>query len=315
MRLNYRIGYGFICLLALIGGCGKAETKKTTLTLDWKPEPEFGGFYAAQSGGAFTHHGIDIDLKPAGEGSLWKLVASGNTDFATTSADQVLLARTQGGDVIAVFAVYQTCQLGIMTHGSRGFKSFKDVLSSEGKLLAEPLPYMDFLQKNFGPIKVTIMPDNPGIQVFLSDKNVSQQCFLTSEPILARQQHGDPQTFLVADSGFNPYTTVLICKGETWRKDPQKVKDMVAACREGGRAYLDKPDAANAQMGQLNKDMDAQTFTEAAEAQKPLIETEESKKNGLGTMTAERWSVLGKQLVDLKVIDNAPKAEDCFVNP
>jgi hypothetical protein len=32
-------------------------------------------------------------------------------------------------------------------------------------------------------------------------------------------------------------------------------------------------------------------------------------------MTLERWKTLGQQLVDLKVIENAPPAEACFVNP
>ena len=62
----------------------------------------------------------------------------------------------------------------------------------------------------------------------------------------------------------------------------------------------------------LNKDMDAKTFAEAAKAQSPLIETDETRKSSLGVMTAERWATLGQQLVDLKVIDKAPEAEACF---
>jgi NitT/TauT family transport system substrate-binding protein len=61
--------------------------------------------------------------------------------------------------------------------------------------------------------------------------------------------------------------------------------------------------------------MDAKTFTDAAAAQKPLIETDESTKNGLGSMTVQRWQTLIQQLMDLKVITKAPKAEECFVNP
>jgi NitT/TauT family transport system substrate-binding protein len=90
---------------------------------------------------------------------------------------------------------------------------------------------------------------------------------------------------------------------------------MAAACREGWRAYLDNPAAANAEMGKLNQDMDAQTFADAATAQKPLIETDETRKIGLGMMTLERWKLLSQQLLDLKVIDKAPAPEECFINP
>jgi len=60
--------------------------------------------------------------------------------------------------------------------------------------------------------------------------------------------------------------------------------------------------------------MDARTFAESSAAQKPLIETDESRKAGLGLMTKQRWQTLAQQLADLKVIEKAPPAEECFQN-
>ena len=71
----------------------------------------------------------------------------------------------------------------------------------------------------------------------------------------------------------------------------------------------------NKAMAKLKPEMDAKTFSDAAEAQKELIETDETKKSGLGTMSEARWTTLAKQLADLKVISKAPAAKDCFVNP
>jgi len=302
-----------ICLsVLLVAGCNRRNPQSLELTLDWKPEPEFGGFYAAQIGGNFTKHGLTVVIKPAGEGAdTWQLVATGKTDFATTSADQVLIARRSGADVIAVFAVYQTFPQGIIVHKARGFTSIKDVFTHDGTLLAEDNSWLRFLQKKLGPAKVSLATYSGGIAEFLARPDYSQQCFVTSEPILARHQGGDPQTFLIADEGFNPYTTVVICKGDLWRSNPARVQAMVAACREGWRAYLDDPNPANAAMHGLNPDMDLQTFAEAAAAQKPLIQTDKP----LGTMTADRWNALAAQLVDLGVIDNSVHGQDCFVNP
>jgi len=66
-------------------------------------------------------------------------------------------------------------------------------------------------------------------------------------------------------------------------------------------------------MQSLNKTMDARTFAESAAAQKPLIETDETRKAGPGVMTNQRWQTLAQQLADLKVIEKAPPAEECFV--
>jgi len=304
-----------VLLSACLSGCHRDEHQATTITLDWKPEPEFGGFYQAQVSGAFKNRGLDIELKSAGAGApTWQLVASGQTEFATAAADEVLIARAKGADVVAVFAVYQTSPQGIMVHRSRGFSSIGDLFTHPGILAAEDSTWLKYLLGKYPAPIVTITGYSSGVTVFLAKHDYSQQCFVTSEPLLAAREGGDPQTFLIADAGYNPYTTVLITRGETVRNHPQKVKQVVEACREGWRKYLDDPSAANAVMAKLNTEMDAKTFELAAAAQKPLIETEETRKSGLGVMTSQRWTQLAKQLVDLKVLVMAPSAENCFVD-
>jgi NitT/TauT family transport system substrate-binding protein len=306
-----------ILLLAIVSllpfGCKREQaTGPVAITLDWKPEPEFGGFYQADLSGAFQKRGLDVALKSAGAGApTWQLVARKETEFATTAADQVLIARSKGADVVAVFAVYQTFPQGIMAHKARGFQSIEDVFTHPGILAAENDTWLKYLLAKYPQPKVTITSYSGGIAAFLAKPDYSQQCFVTSEPLLAARQGGDPQTFLIADAGYNPYTTVLITHGDTIRQHPERVKAIVEACREGWRQYLDDPSAANAAMGKLNTEMDTETFKRAAEVQKLLID-----KPGvpLGNMTADRWHQLGQQLVQLKVIDAAPPADQCFVN-
>ena len=295
-------------------GGSAANAKSLSLTLDWVPEPEFGGFYAARESGAFGKHGLDVDIKPRGQGETWKLVAQGVTDFATTAADQVLVAREQGADVVAIFAVYQTSPQAIMVHKARGFTKLDDVFTNPGTLEAEDVSWLKFLRTKFPSSTVKLTSNSPGIATFLAKSDLSKQCFVTSEPLQALAGGSDPQTFLIADAGYNPYTTVVIARGEMVRKEPEMIKQMVLALREGWRVYLDDPSATNAVMGKLNREMDASTFTEAARVQHDLIDTAETKKTALGEMTTERWQTLAKQLVDLAVIKAAPPPAECFVS-
>jgi NitT/TauT family transport system substrate-binding protein len=323
---KYRLEVLALALLLAIAGCGKskphdtpasggsAAATKVSLTLDWVPEPEFGGFYAARESGAFARNGLDVDIKPRGQGQTWKLVSEKVTDFATTAADQVLIGREQGADVVAIFAVYQTSPAGIMVHKARGFTKIDDVFSNPGTLEAEPATWLDFLRKKFPGAKVTLTSNSPGIATFLAKPEVSKQCFVTSEPLQATAAGSDPQTFLIADAGYNPYTTVVIARGEMVRNQPDKVRAMIKALREGWRAYLDNPAAANAVMGKLNHEMDAKTFAEVAALQAPLIDTAETKASALGTMTAARWQTLAQQLVDLGVIKSAAASDASFTS-
>jgi NitT/TauT family transport system substrate-binding protein len=299
------------------GGTSTTQPTQVRLTLDWKPEPEFGGFYSAKQTGEFARHGLDVEIRSAGPGApTWMLVATGKTDFATTAADQVLIARSQNADVVAIFATYQTSPQGIMTHKSRGFSSLKDVFASPGTLAAEDNTWLKHCRQQFAPIKVILTGYSGGIAPFLIKPDYSQQCFIFSEPIIAKRQSpsSDPQTFLVAESGYNPYTTVVVTSGTTLREHPERVRAMFEACQTGWRKYLDDPTSANQMMFELNRDMDLETFAAAAVAQKSLIETDETKKLGLGCMIEPRWTTLGEQLVNLNVIKQAPSAKECFVD-
>ena len=297
------------------GATAAPAAKKLSLTLDWVPEPEFGGFYAARENGAFAKQGLDIDIRPRGQGQTWKLVAEKATDLATTAADQVLIAREQGADVVAIFAVFQTSPQAIMVHKKRGFTKISDVFTNPGTLEAEDVTWLKYLRGKFPDAKVKLTSNSPGIATFLAKPELSKQCFVTSEPIAATAAGSDPQTFMIADAGYNPYTVVVIARGDMVRNDPDTIKKLQTALGEGWRAYLDDPTATNAVMGKLNREMDARTFVESATIQKPLIETDETKAAALGTMTAARWSALAQQLVDLAVIKTAPAPAATFVSP
>ncbi len=301
-------------LVVLLTVTNVFATDKVKITLNWVPEPEFGGIYQAKEDGTFAKHNLDVEITPGGAGTpTWQLVANGKADFAVASADEVFIARSQGADVTTVFATYQTCPQGIMVHAARGLKTIADVFKG-GTIAMEPgLPYVNFLKSKYGFGNVKIVAYDGGPGNFLADKDFAQQCFVTSEPIAAKKQGSDPQVFLIADSGYNPYTAVIITTGKFAKDRPEVVKNIFMALQESWRAYLDNPAKANAAMGKLNPDMDQETFAAAAQAQKSLIETDWTKQHGLGMMDTERWKLLGKQLVDLKVIDKAAPAEECFV--
>ncbi|HEX3357307.1 MAG TPA: ABC transporter substrate-binding protein [Tepidisphaeraceae bacterium] len=304
----------WIIATVLIFASSTLAADKVKLTLNWVPEPEFGGIYAAQQNGTFAKHNLDVTITPGGAGTpTWQLVANGKTDFAVASADEVFIARSQGADVTTLFATYQTCPQGLMVHASRGLKSIADIFTV-GTLAMEPgLPYVNFLKNKYGFDKIKVVAYDGGLGNFLNNKNFSQQCFITSEPLAAKKSGSDPQVFLISDAGYNPYTAVIITTSKLAKENPTLVQNMFAALQEGWRTYLDDPKSANTTMSKLNPDMDLDTFAAAANAQKPLIETDWTKAHGLGSMDPQRWKDLGQQLLDLKVIDKTVPINECFV--
>jgi len=292
---------------------GPSTQAKVTLALDWVPEPEFGGFYAARENGAYTRHGIGIEIQGGGAGvPVLQMVATGRADFGTVGADELLTARARGADLVALFAVFQTSPQGIMVHSSRKLQKLEDAFHSGTLALETGKAYAAYLKKKFAWDGVRVVPYDGGVAHFLADSNFAQQCYVTSEPIAARRKGADPAVFLIADSGFNPYATVVVTRRELLQKNPGLVKEFVLATREGWRDYLDHPAAINALLGKLNSALDAATLSAAAEAQKPLIENADSKQHGLGSMQQARWQTLAEQLLDLKFLDKPVNVADSF---
>ncbi|MEQ1884946.1 MAG: ABC transporter substrate-binding protein [Bryobacteraceae bacterium] len=295
----------------LLAGCSKAP-QKIRLALNWKPEPEFGGYYAAP----YQKHGLDVEILPGGAGTpTVQMIGAGSAEFGIVSGDELIIARSRGNDVLGLFAVFQHDPLSIMAHASRKAASLADVFKGGTVGLQRGLAYARMLEKKYGFGKVKIVPSPGGdVTAFLHDPMFAQQCYLTAEPLIAKKQGADVQVFRIADEGYDPYTAMMATSGEYLRKNPQTVAAMVAAVREGMRSYLDDPKPVNEKMNALNPSMPLDVFAGASEAQRALVETDETSKNGLGSMTKERWDAIISQLKDLGDIPAVVPAEECFRN-
>ena len=303
-------------LLASSVEAAQAARVNLQFALNWKAEPEFGGFYAAKLSGYFEKRGLNVDITEGGAGTpVVQMVANRKVSFGIAAADEVVLAQARGADVIALFAVYQTNPQGIMVHPERGFKSIADVFHAPGILaIQNGAPHTLFLQAKFGKAKVKLVPYPGGIATFLTDPHYSQQCFVTSEPLLARKKSVSVKSFLIADEGFKPYGTVVIARRRYVEENQKQSRDLIDAVREGWQEYLRAPETANARMVKLNPAMDVDTMKEAAEVQKPFIIAANAPVQELGKMTVDRWTTLVRQLYDIKLIKTKPQAEKLFQN-
>lgn len=305
-----------IILLLTFGLSLSAQAKALQLALNWKAEPQFGGFYAADWGGHFKKQGLSVKVMEGGSGTpTIQMVMAGTVDYAVVSADEIVLSHSRGAtDVVALFAAYQTNPQAIMTHAEKNYSKLEDLFKdSQATLLWQSgLPYAQYIAKKYGPLKVKQAPYSGGIGPFLADANLAQQCFFTSEPLVAQEKGKKTKTFLVAEAGYNPYTTVLVTRRSLLKDRSAEAKKMVQAVRAGWESYMKDPKATNAQMSKLNPSMDAKAMEASFQAQVDLIQTAETKSNGLGVMTLQRWQQLVDQLSELKVISKKPEAKDLF---
>jgi NitT/TauT family transport system substrate-binding protein len=292
---------------------------KVRVQLNWVPEPEFGGIYAAQRQGFYASHGLDVEILKGGpDVPAVPMAAAGRVEFAVASADEVVSLREKGADVVALFATFQTSPQGIMVRADRSVTDIPSLLRAGGTLIAQPgLAYLKYLGRHYGLDRMRIVPYGSGAMSQFLDRSrhdVAMQCFVTAEPLVAKREGLPAKVFLVADTGFNPYTTVIVTSAGYLRSHRQACRGLVAALREGWRSYLTDPGPVNRVMERLNPAMNLATFDAAAHAEKPLIETGWTAAHGLGSMTLARWTALISQLKQLDVIDEPIDPASCFAS-
>ena len=99
-------------LLVVLAGCGeKAEPTGTaparqepfTVMLDYFPNADHAGIYAAQAAGLYEQAGLDVKIQPPPDPSApLKLLRAGRADVAISYEPELLLARDQGADNLVV---------------------------------------------------------------------------------------------------------------------------------------------------------------------------------------------------------------------
>lgn len=273
---------------------GSPELRQVQLRLNWFPEAEHGGYYAALVHGYFEEAGLDVTILKGGPGvPVREAVATGRVDFGISNADQILVARAQEADIVGVFAPLQTSPRCIMVHEKSGIDSFDD-LKDLTLAINQNSSFGAFLKHKVALEGCKFEPYPGNVSRFLLTEDFAQQAYVFSEPYMAKNEGGDPVALLAADIGFNPYTSVLITQGDTIRNDADLVQKFVTAVQRGWQTYLEDPSKTNAHIQTQNPEIDTEILALGAADLKKLCAPPEGQP--LGSMTADRWSMMAKQL-------------------
>lgn len=275
------------------------------LLLNWFPEAEHGGYYAALAEGFYEEQGLRVRILPGGPGApVLPQVASGRVAFGICSADTVLLGWAQEARTVAVFAPLQVSPRCIMVHEESGIRNLTE-LKHVTLAMNPSSTFSLYLQKKLPLTGVKIVPYSGNVAQFVLDARLAQQAFVFSEPYVARHRGSHPHCLMVSDLGFNPYTSLLITSPEFMRQNPSLVRKMVSASRQGWRHYLTDPSSANRLLGQQNNEMNSEVLDYGAQQLRPLCVTDDVPLDRLGYMTLQRWRTLAEQLIEIGALSPA----------
>lgn len=289
--------------------------RKVTLQLNWYPECEHGGYYAALVKGYYRDEGLDVEIVAGGPNTpVTQQVDAGKATFGVVNADDVLLGRAAGADLVAVMAPLQNSPRCILVHEESGIRSLDD-LRDVTLAVGSRTTFFQYLKRRLPLSGVEVVAYSGSVAPFLDNPRYAQQGYVFSEPFLAKQAGAHPRSLMVSESGFNPYTSLLVTRGELVKSDPDLVRKMVRASVRGWRTYLESPAETNAEIERRNPEMNAAALQFGVEQLRPLCLPDNLPPERLGQMTAERWHALREQMIEAELLPHdAASADEAFTD-
>ncbi len=319
-----------VVLLALalgLAACGEksedvtAKAQPLSLTLDFYPNPDHAGIYMAQKLGYFEEAGLDVSIHtPSDPAAPIKLLAAGQTDLAISYEPEVLLAKEQGLDVLAVGALVNrplTSMIWLRKSGIKGIGGLR------GKTVATAgIPYQDAYLKtilgraNLSPADVNAVNVGFGLLPAILGGRVEAMLggFSNVEGVDLRLRGSDPVVTPVDQLGVPSYDElVLVAQGKQLEGDPEQIRLFIAALARGTAAAAKNPQAATNALLEANPDLDPKLTKAEVAATLPLLNP---PLNGhpYGYMDPAAWTKFTGWMRDNGLITSLPPTASVLSN-
>src|SRR6267154_3920523 len=209
--------------------------------------------------------------------------------------------------LVAVAAIFQKDPQVFLTHPETKVTKLEDLkpltllVSKEGVA-----SYFQWLKSEYGFSESKVKPYTFNSQPFIVNKQSAMQGYVTSEPYAVEKAAGfKPNVVLLADYGFNAYSTLIETRTEIVDQKPDLVQRFVDASVIGWYNYLygnNKP--GNAMIKQINPEMTDELLAYSVAKMKEygIVDSGDTLKDGIGAMTDARVASFVDKMVRAGVV-------------
>ncbi|ESZ52144.1 ABC transporter substrate-binding protein [Mesorhizobium sp. RSR565B] len=297
--------------VALLGAgtFGAAANEKVTFGTNWLAEPEHGGYYQAVADGTYAACGLDVTISQGGpQVSGRPLLLAGKLDFYMGgNLLSAFDAVQQGIPMRVVAADFQKDPQVIMSHPGQGLDKWEDLKNADRYILGDEgvQTFFQWMVIELGFDAAKRVPYTYNTAPFLANKKSIQQGYVTSEPFAVKKEGGFvPNQFLLADYGWDTYSTTIEVMQDTIDKRPEVVQCFVDGSAKGWYNYLYGDNkAANEMIKKDNPDMSDEQIAFSIEQMKKfgLADSGDTEKLGIGAMNEDRIKSFYDKMVKAKV--------------
>jgi putative hydroxymethylpyrimidine transport system substrate-binding protein len=314
-------------LVVLAAGCGEKEdalepsgSKRVDLMLDYFPNADHAGIYAAQAGGHFEQAGLDVEIRePSDPAAPIKQVAAGRMDLAISYEPEVMRARDQGLAVVSVGAIVREPLTSIISLPEAKIASPRDL---RGKTVGTAgidyqSAYLQTILREAGVPADSVRERNVGFSLtpaLLTGRvDAVLGAFWNYEGTELKMRGRRPRIIRMDDAGVPAYDElVLVANEDALERDGNKIRAFIGALSRGTRDLRRDPDEAIRGLLEANPDLDPELQRAVVEVTLPLFLP--PRDQPFAWQDPAEWDAFAAWMSDNDLLENPPDPLGAYDN-
>jgi putative hydroxymethylpyrimidine transport system substrate-binding protein len=316
-----------LCCGLMLTACGEKEdvlepsgSKRVELMLDYFPNADHAGIYAAQAGGDFDEAGLGVEIRqPPDPAAPIKQVAAGRVDLAISYEPELLRARDQGLRVVSVAAIVQKPLTSIISLPKAKIREPADL---EGKTVGTAgidyqHAYLETVLREAGVDPSSVQERNVGFTLtpaLLTGRvDAVLGAFWNYEGTELKLRGKRPQIIRIEDAGVPTYNElVLVANEDALERDGDKIRAFIGAVSRGTRELRRDPDTAIDGLLEANPDLDPKLQRAVVDVTLPLFFPPEEEP--FGWHDPEQWDAFSAWMKDNNLLERPPDPAASYTN-
>jgi len=290
------------------------------LAMGFIPDIQFAPFYVADSKGYFKEQGIEVEFETMFENDSVPLLGKNERQFANVSAEQIIIARSQGLPVVYAMKWWEKYPIAITSKVEEGIQSPADLqgrtVGIPGLYGASYIGWQALLNSQNLPSDLAQLEsiDFTQAQAIAAGTVDAAVVYANNEPVKLAAGGEQLNTIYVADY-VQLASNGLATNEQTIKDNPQLVRGMVTAILKGLADTVANP----AEAMEISKNYieglstgDAAILTTARKVLDASIEMWKTDKPGLSDKA--RWEITQSVLLNMGLLTAPIDLDKAFTN-
>jgi len=292
----------------ILASCSKKDegTQKVVVRLKWLHQAQFAGFYVADQKGFYKSENLDVQLNPGGvDFPAIQMVVGGSEQFGVAGADQLILAREKGAQVVALAVIYRVSPFVLFSLKESKITKLEDFINKKiGVKLGgnEELTYRAMMRNAMIPFeKVKEIPIKYDMSPLFTKQVDVWPGYVINEPIIAEEKGFPVNIIWPKDYNVVLYADAIFTTEKILNENPDLVKRFIRASLKGWKYATEHSEEAVKYTLLYDKNLNYEHESKMMKTSIDLIKPDNSP---IGWMENNKWEEMQRLLLEQNILKN-----------